>query len=96
MEKPSTVRQVFSSHISEALDHAPSVVILDDLDNLVASSSDLDGSQPSSSSTALIEFIADILDEYEARLSCYPILFFFFFMNLFVLDNQMKVQEDIR
>ncbi|KAL8481932.1 hypothetical protein ACS0TY_028178 [Phlomoides rotata] len=67
LEKPSTIRQVLSSHISEALDHAPSVVILDDLDNLVASSSDLDASQPSSSSAALIEFIADILDEYEEK-----------------------------
>lgn len=63
LEKPSTVRQVFSSNISEALDHAPSVIILDDLDSLVASSSDLEGSQPSSSFAALIEFLADILDE---------------------------------
>lgn len=63
LEKPSTIRQEISSNISEALDHAPSVIILDDLDSLVASSSDLEGSQPSSSSAAFIEFLADILDE---------------------------------
>lgn len=63
LEKPSTIRQVLSSNISEALDHAPSVIILDDLDSLVAFSSDLEGSQPSSSSAALVEFLADILDE---------------------------------
>lgn len=85
MEKPSAIRQVLSSHISEALDHAPSVVILDDLDNLVASSSDLDGPQPSSSSAALIEFIADILDEYEVSLLCYSLLLFC--TNLLVLDD---------
>lgn len=73
LEKPSTVRQVLSSNISEALDHAPSVIILDDLDSLVGSSSDLEGSQPSSSFAALIEFLADILDE--ARRLCYLILF---------------------
>ncbi|KAH6832757.1 peroxisome 1 [Perilla frutescens var. hirtella] len=63
LEKPSTIRQMLSSNISEALDHAPSVIILDDLDSLVASSSDLEGSQPSSSSAAIIEFLADLLDE---------------------------------
>lgn len=76
LEKPSTIRQVLSSNISEALDHAPSVIILDDLDSLVASSSDIEGSQPSPSSAAFVEFLADILDE--ARLLYYHILCFFF------------------
>lgn len=83
LEKPSAVRQVLSSNISEALDHAPSVIILDDLDSLVASSSDLEGSQPSSSFAALIEFLADILDE--ARRLCYLILFYR--VNLMGLDS---------
>ncbi|XP_041994721.1 peroxisome biogenesis protein 1-like isoform X4 [Salvia splendens] len=43
---------------------------LDDLDSLVASSSDLEGSQPSSSSAAFIEFLADILDEGKQRSFC--------------------------
>ncbi|XP_051139215.1 peroxisome biogenesis protein 1 isoform X1 [Andrographis paniculata] len=64
LEKPSSIRQTLSVRISEALDHAPSIVILDDLDSLIAPSSDLEGSQLSSSSTALVEFLADILDEY--------------------------------
>ncbi|GER49139.1 peroxisome biogenesis protein 1 [Striga asiatica] len=68
LEKPSTIHQALSRYISEALDHAPSLVILDDLDSLFAPSSDLEGSQPSPSSAALVEFLADILDEYEARL----------------------------
>ncbi|XP_047960432.1 peroxisome biogenesis protein 1 isoform X1 [Salvia hispanica] len=70
LEKPSTIRQELSSNITEALDHAPSVIILDDLDSLVASSSDLEGSQPSSSSAAFIEFLADILDEGKQRSFC--------------------------
>ncbi|XP_011102051.1 peroxisome biogenesis protein 1 isoform X2 [Sesamum indicum] len=67
LEKPPTIRQALSNYISEALDHAPSVIVLDDLDSLIAPSSDLEGSQPSSSSAALIEFLADILDEYEEK-----------------------------
>lgn len=64
MEKALTVRQALSSYISEALDHAPSLVILDDLDSIVSSSSDLEGSQPSTSVVALTEFLIDIMDEY--------------------------------
>jgi hypothetical protein len=63
-EKALTIRQALSSYISEALDHAPSVVILDDLDSIVSSSSDSEGSQPSTSVVALTEFLTDIMDEY--------------------------------
>ncbi|VFQ73984.1 unnamed protein product [Cuscuta campestris] len=65
LEKPSTIRLSLSNYISEALVHAPSVVILDDFDSIIAPSSDMERSQHSSSSAALIEFLADILDEYE-------------------------------
>lgn len=65
LEKASTIRQSLSRHISEALDHSPSLIILDDLDSLVSSTSDLDGIQPSTSTSTLSEFLADILDEYE-------------------------------
>ncbi|EPS69839.1 hypothetical protein M569_04916, partial [Genlisea aurea] len=71
LEKPQTVRQILSGYISEALDCAPSVIILDDLDSLVSPASDLEGSQPSLSSAALIEFLTDILDEYSASLLFY-------------------------
>uniref|UniRef100_A0A5B7BPC2 Peroxisomal ATPase PEX1 n=1 Tax=Davidia involucrata TaxID=16924 RepID=A0A5B7BPC2_DAVIN len=72
LEKFSTIRQALSGYISEALDHAPSVVILDDLDSIVSSSSDSEGSQQSSSVTALTEFLTDIMDEYgeKRRSSC--------------------------
>lgn len=65
LEKPSSLRQALVRYISEAMEHAPSIVIFDDLDSIIASSSESDGSQPSSSSTALVQFFADIMDEYE-------------------------------
>ncbi|XP_059656844.1 peroxisomal ATPase PEX1 isoform X2 [Cornus florida] len=70
LEKSSTIRQALSGYISEALDHAPSVVIFDDLDNIITSSSDSEGSQPSSSIAALTEFLTDIMDEYEEKRRC--------------------------
>lgn len=63
MEKPQTIRQSLSSYISEALDHAPSLVILDDLDSIIPSS-DSEGSQSSGIVIALIEFLTDLLDGY--------------------------------
>lgn len=64
LEKASTIRQALLSYISEALDHAPSLVVLDDLDSIVSSSSDSEGSQASTSVLALTEFLIDIMDEY--------------------------------
>ncbi|KAL5555789.1 hypothetical protein UlMin_038025 [Ulmus minor] len=49
LEKAQTIRQALSGYISEAIDYAPSLVILDDLDSIIASSFDMAGSQPSSS-----------------------------------------------
>ncbi|XVF27197.1 hypothetical protein REPUB_Repub14bG0086400 [Reevesia pubescens] len=64
LEKPPTIRQSLSSFISEALDHAPSVVVFDDLDSIIQSSSDSEGSQPSTSVVALTKFLTDIMDEF--------------------------------
>lgn len=64
LEKGSAIHQALSDFISEALDHAPSVVIFDDLDSVISSSSNSDGSQSSTSVIALTEFLADIMDEY--------------------------------
>ncbi|XVF39995.1 hypothetical protein PTKIN_Ptkin01aG0077700 [Pterospermum kingtungense] len=64
LEKPPTIRQALSSFISEAFDHAPSVVVFDDLDSIIQSSSDSEGSQPSTSVVALTKFLTDIMDEY--------------------------------
>ncbi|KAL3504294.1 hypothetical protein ACH5RR_034135 [Cinchona calisaya] len=67
-EKQSNIRQELSGYISEALDHAPSVVIFDDLDSLISSSSNNpEGSQQSSSSVALTQFLVDIMDEYDEK-----------------------------
>ncbi|CAM8928393.1 unnamed protein product [Rhodiola kirilowii] len=63
LEKASNIRQSLSRHISEALDHSPSLIILDDLDSIVSSSYYLDGSQASS----LSEFLTDIVDEYQEK-----------------------------
>ncbi|OIS99734.1 peroxisome biogenesis protein 1 [Nicotiana attenuata] len=67
LEKPSTIRQTLLSYVADALDHAPSVVVFDDLDSIVAASSESDASQPSSSSAVLAENFADIMDEYEEK-----------------------------
>ncbi|KAK8608231.1 hypothetical protein V6N13_023658 [Hibiscus sabdariffa] len=64
LEKAPTIRQALSSSISEALDHAPSVVVFDDLDSVIQSSSDSEGSQPSTSVVALTKFLTEIIDEY--------------------------------
>ncbi|CAN1761594.1 Peroxisome biogenesis protein 1 [Linum perenne] len=63
-EKATSIRQELSASISEALDHAPSVVIFDDLDIIVSASPDSEGSQPSTSVVALTKYLADVIDEY--------------------------------
>ncbi|XP_010274105.1 PREDICTED: peroxisome biogenesis protein 1 [Nelumbo nucifera] len=69
LEKTQTIRQSLSGYISEALDHTPSLVIFDDLDSIV-SSSDSEGSQLSSSTVALVEFLTDMMDEYGEKRHC--------------------------
>lgn len=64
LEKSQTVRQAISGYISEALGSSPSIVIFDDLDNVISFSSDDEGYQPSSSATALVNLFINILDEY--------------------------------
>lgn len=63
-EKAPTIRQEVTSCISEAFNRTPSVVIFDDLDSIISSSSDSEGAQPSKSVMALTEFLTDIMDEY--------------------------------
>ncbi|KAM3360991.1 peroxisome biogeneis protein 1 isoform X1 [Capsicum galapagoense] len=67
LEKPSAIRQTLLSYVADALDHAPSVVVFDDLDSIVAASSESETSQPSSSSPVLADYFADIMDEYEEK-----------------------------
>ncbi|RWW50410.1 hypothetical protein BHE74_00043313 [Ensete ventricosum] len=72
LEKSQTVRQAISGYISEALGSSPSIIIFDDLDNVILFSSDDEGYQPSSSATALVNLFINILDEYgeKSRNSC--------------------------
>lgn len=83
-EKSPTIHQAISGYISEALDHAPSVIIFDDLDNILATSSDSEGSQPSLSLMALTEFLTDIMDEYEV------IVMLLMLKNNSILQAQLK------
>lgn len=66
-EKAPTIRQEITSCISEAFDRTPSIVIFDDLDSIISSSSDSEGAQPSKSAMALTEFLTDIMDEYAQK-----------------------------
>lgn len=63
LEKRETIRQAVTSYVSEALVHSPSIVVFDDLDNIVSFSAESDGPQPPSSATT-VKFFSDILDEY--------------------------------
>lgn len=66
-KQSTTINQAISGYISEALDHAPSVLIFDDLDSLVSYSTDLDGSRQSASSAVFTQFLEDMWDEYEEK-----------------------------
>ena len=70
LEKAANIRQALSSHLSDALNHVPSLVIFDDLDLIISSPSDMEGSQPLTSVTALTEYLTDILDEYGVIFLC--------------------------
>ncbi|KAF5200132.1 Atp-dependent zinc metalloprotease ftsh [Thalictrum thalictroides] len=67
LEKPSTIQQELEKYLSEARDHSPSLLIFDDLDSIVSSSSDSEGSQTSTSADALITFLMEIMDEFGER-----------------------------
>ncbi|XP_031387514.1 peroxisome biogenesis protein 1 isoform X2 [Punica granatum] len=71
-DKASVIRHKLSSFLTEALNHAPSVVVFDDLDDIVQSSFESEGSQLSSSTVELTEFLSGILDEYgeKRKLTC--------------------------
>ncbi|KAJ9179080.1 hypothetical protein P3X46_010904 [Hevea brasiliensis] len=70
LEKASTIRQALSAYISEALDHAPSLIIFDDLDSIISSSSDSEGHQSLTSVVALTKFLTEIMDEYGEKRKC--------------------------
>ncbi|WVZ23562.1 hypothetical protein V8G54_002106 [Vigna mungo] len=63
LEKVPVIRQELANHVTEAVNHAPSVVIFDDLDSII-SSPDSEGSQQPISVAGLTDFLVDIMDEY--------------------------------
>ena len=70
--KAKETRQIIEDSISEALLHSPSIIIFDDLDNVISVSSDPQVSQSSGSSDSLVRYLTDILDEYKV-IRCYHI-----------------------
>ncbi|PKU63684.1 peroxisome biogenesis protein 1 isoform X1 [Dendrobium catenatum] len=64
LEKSQTIRQAIADYVSEALVHSPSIIVFDDLDNIISFSSDSEGLQTSTSVTGLANFLIDIMDEY--------------------------------
>ncbi|PKA47467.1 Peroxisome biogenesis protein 1 [Apostasia shenzhenica] len=72
LEKSQTIRQTVMNHVSEALMHSPSLIIFDDLDNIIPFASDSEGSQPSASVAAIANFFVDVIDEYreKSQISC--------------------------
>lgn len=65
--KAKETRQNLEDSISEALLHSPSIIIFDDLDNVISVSSDPQVSQSPSSSDSLVRYLADIMDEYKDK-----------------------------
>lgn len=61
-EQAQAVRAALQDAVFEALRHAPSLIILDDLDMAIPSSSSSENSEPSTSSAVLTEFLSDLLD----------------------------------
>ncbi|KAF3771616.1 Peroxisome biogenesis protein 1 [Nymphaea thermarum] len=64
VEKLQSVRQGLANYISEALDHSPSLVIFDDLDNVLSSSSEPEASPASNAVISVAEFLSDVIDEF--------------------------------
>ncbi|XP_010491483.1 PREDICTED: peroxisome biogenesis protein 1-like isoform X2 [Camelina sativa] len=64
LEKVQHIHKVLSGVIAEGLEHAPSVIILDDLDSIISSSSDTEGTQASAAITMLTKFLTDAMDDY--------------------------------
>nr|BAD09074.1 putative peroxisome biogenesis protein PEX1 [Oryza sativa Japonica Group] len=65
--KAKETKQTIEDSISEALLHAPSVILFDDMDNVVSVSSDPQAPQSSSSSDSIVRYLADIMDEYKDK-----------------------------
>lgn len=63
-EQAQAVRAAIQEAVFEALRHAPSLIILDDLDLVIPSNLSSENSEPSTSSVVLSEYLSDLLDMF--------------------------------
>lgn len=63
-ENSQTIQKTITAYLHDALVHSPSLVIFDDIDKLVPSSSELEESQSFNSIDQLVGFFTRFLDEY--------------------------------
>jgi peroxin-1 len=56
-------QRVLEDVVAEAVNHAPSSIILDDLDGLIPCG--LEGPKPATTVVALAEFFGDLIDLYQ-------------------------------
>lgn len=64
-EQAGSIRNVLQDAVSEALDHAPALIILDDLDSLLPKE---EGPEPATVVMALSEFLGDLMDLHQVGL----------------------------
>ncbi len=57
------IQRVLEAVVAEAVNHAPSLIILDDLDGLIPCG--LVGPKPATTVVALAEFLGDLIDLYQ-------------------------------
>jgi hypothetical protein len=57
------IQRVLEDVLAEAVNHAPSLIILDDLDGLIPCG--LEGPKPATTVVALAEFLGDLIDLYQ-------------------------------
>ncbi|KAH7654466.1 peroxin-1 protein [Dioscorea alata] len=67
LERSQTIQEAITHSVSEALVHAPSLLIFDDLDRIISLSSEAEGAQLNSSVTTLMKLFTDIMDEYAEK-----------------------------
>eukprot|EP00250_Pteridium_aquilinum_P022401 c25371_g1_i3 orf=160-3567(+) len=63
-EQAQAIRAAIEEAVFEALQHAPSLIILDDLDMAIPSNLNSENSEPSTSSVVLSEYLSDLLDTF--------------------------------
>eukprot|EP00252_Welwitschia_mirabilis_P015602 TRINITY_DN3444_c0_g1_i8.p1 TRINITY_DN3444_c0_g1~~TRINITY_DN3444_c0_g1_i8.p1 ORF type:complete len:1188 (+),score=284.39 TRINITY_DN3444_c0_g1_i8:127-3564(+) len=68
-EQTESLRKALLKYVSEAIEHAPSIIVLDDLDAAISVSSISDGSEPSAGMIGLAECLADLMDYFQWKVN---------------------------